>query len=114
MKSLPKQRDQSWYYYFHRDYGHDTEECYNLKNQIEDLIRRGHLNRCIRKPREPSPHPKGPMEKRIDVIGLTIPIDEVVTTTPGPIWMEKIHHYKKDETLPIDKAASRHVKRAEA
>ncbi|RWV78737.1 hypothetical protein GW17_00060247 [Ensete ventricosum] len=53
---------------FHRDYRHDTEECYDLKNQIEDLIHHGHLDRYVRKPHEPSLHPKGLVEHHIYVI----------------------------------------------
>ncbi|RZS14889.1 hypothetical protein BHM03_00046632 [Ensete ventricosum] len=68
MKTRREERDQTRYYHFHRYYGHDTEECHDLKNQIEDLIHRGHLNRYVRKPSEPSPHPKGPVEKLIDII----------------------------------------------
>ncbi|GAV61738.1 hypothetical protein CFOL_v3_05264, partial [Cephalotus follicularis] len=33
-----------WYY---RDHVHDTEECRQLKNQIEDLIRKGHLRKYV-------------------------------------------------------------------
>ncbi|RRT54766.1 hypothetical protein B296_00018231 [Ensete ventricosum] len=67
IKSRAEDRDRGRYCCFHRDYGHDTE-CYDLKNQIEDLIHRGHRDRYIRRPCEPSLCPKGPMEKQVDVI----------------------------------------------
>ncbi|RRT67949.1 hypothetical protein B296_00025930 [Ensete ventricosum] len=46
MKSPRELRDWTKYYRFHRDYGHDTEECHDLQNQIE-LIRKGHLGHYI-------------------------------------------------------------------
>ncbi|GAV83175.1 hypothetical protein CFOL_v3_26625, partial [Cephalotus follicularis] len=32
---------------YHRDEGHDTEECRQLKNQIEDLIRKGYMRKYV-------------------------------------------------------------------
>ncbi|GAV65268.1 LOW QUALITY PROTEIN: hypothetical protein CFOL_v3_08783, partial [Cephalotus follicularis] len=32
---------------FHRDHDHDTEECRQLKNKIEDLIQKGHLPKYV-------------------------------------------------------------------
>ncbi|XP_027174417.1 uncharacterized protein LOC113774040 [Coffea eugenioides] len=43
-------RDQGLYYAYHRDVGHDTEDCRHLKKDIEKLIRRGHLGQFIRGP----------------------------------------------------------------
>ncbi|RZR72808.1 hypothetical protein BHM03_00017264 [Ensete ventricosum] len=68
MRSRAEDRDRRRYCHFYHDYGHDTAECYDLKNQIEDLIHHGHLDRHIMKLRELSLHPKGLVERQIDVI----------------------------------------------
>ena len=41
-------RDTTKFYHFHNDYGHDTNECNQLKDEIEFLIRQGHLRRYVR------------------------------------------------------------------
>ena len=41
MKGDPNKRNKNKYFCFHRDHGHDTDECYDLKQQIENLIRQG-------------------------------------------------------------------------
>ncbi|GAV60338.1 hypothetical protein CFOL_v3_03869, partial [Cephalotus follicularis] len=35
------------YYRYYRDHGHDTDECWQLKNQIEDLIHKGYLRKYV-------------------------------------------------------------------
>ncbi|RRT50369.1 hypothetical protein B296_00051787 [Ensete ventricosum] len=61
---------------FRKEYDHDNE-CRDLKNQIEDLIRKGHVGHHVRDwiptperqhNRNHLPHPKEPIEKQIDVI----------------------------------------------
>ena len=32
---------------FHRNHGHDTDECFDLKQQIENLIRQGKLRNFL-------------------------------------------------------------------
>ena len=47
MKSDPATRDNTKYYEFHMDYGHRTDNCIQLKREIEYLIQRGYLRRFI-------------------------------------------------------------------
>ena len=47
MKSDPATRDNTMYCEFHRDYGHRTDNCIQLRREIEYLIQRGYLRRFI-------------------------------------------------------------------
>ncbi|KAG1365253.1 putative Retrotransposon gag protein [Cocos nucifera] len=49
LRSPPNKRDRSKYCLYHRDHGHDTEECIQLQDEIEELIRKGRLGRFIRR-----------------------------------------------------------------
>ncbi|XP_058111565.1 uncharacterized protein LOC131254882 [Magnolia sinica] len=45
MKADSDHRDKRKYYRFHRDHCHNTADCVDLKDEIEALIRKGHLRR---------------------------------------------------------------------
>ena len=47
MKSDPATKDNTKYCEFHRDYGHHTDNCIQLRREIEYLIQRGYLRRFI-------------------------------------------------------------------
>ena len=47
MKSNPARRDDTKYCEFHKDHGHRTDDCIQLKKEIDYLIRRGHLSRYV-------------------------------------------------------------------
>ncbi|KAL5777701.1 hypothetical protein ACOSP7_010627 [Xanthoceras sorbifolium] len=47
MTSAPQKRDKDKYCRFHRDHGHDTSKCFQLKDYIENLIRDENLKEFI-------------------------------------------------------------------
>ena len=51
LKSDLAKRSRNKYFRFHRDHGHDTADCYDLKQQIEALIREGKLQKFVSKER---------------------------------------------------------------
>ncbi|XP_075644957.1 uncharacterized protein LOC142615940 [Castanea sativa] len=47
MKGDLNKRNKNKYCRFHRDHGHDTDECYDLKQYVENLIRQGKLRNFL-------------------------------------------------------------------
>ena len=47
MKGDPNKYNRNKYCRFHRDHGHDMDECFDLKQQIENLIRQGKLRNFL-------------------------------------------------------------------
>ena len=47
MRSDPTKRDNTKYCEFHRDHGHRTGDCIQLRKEIEYLIRRGYLRHFV-------------------------------------------------------------------
>ena len=43
MKGDPNKRNRNKYCRFHKDHEHDTDECFDLKQQIENLISQGKI-----------------------------------------------------------------------
>ena len=47
MKGDPNKRNRNKYCCFRRDHTHDTNECFDLKQQIENLIKQGKLRNFL-------------------------------------------------------------------
>ncbi|XP_050257741.1 uncharacterized protein LOC126702920 [Quercus robur] len=63
LKGDPNKRPRDKYCRFHRDHGHDTANCYDLKQQIEAFIRQGKLQRFVNKERTDPPQGKAPQRE---------------------------------------------------
>ena len=55
LKGDPRKRSRDKYCRFHRDHGHNTFDCYDLKQQIEALIKQRKLQRFVSKERTNPP-----------------------------------------------------------
>lgn len=78
-KGDPNKRRRNKYCRFHRDHRHDTYECYDLKQQIETLIKQGKLQQFVKNGenllRDPKPNQqakerlKAPLEEIRVIVG---------------------------------------------
>ena len=55
LKGDPNKKSRDKYCHFHHDHGHDTADRYDLKQQIENLIKQGKLQRFVNKERTDPP-----------------------------------------------------------
>ncbi|XP_030941109.1 uncharacterized protein LOC115965930 [Quercus lobata] len=63
LKGDPNKRLRDKYCHFHCDHGHDTADCYDLKQQIEALIKQGKLQKFVRKERADPPPQEQPRQR---------------------------------------------------
>ena len=78
MKSDPAKRHNTKYCEFYKGHGHRTDDCIQLKNEIEYLVRHGHLSHYVASkgqervqpppPRQPAPVQHQPLLGEIHVI----------------------------------------------
>ncbi|GKF74712.1 hypothetical protein Tco_0221044, partial [Tanacetum coccineum] len=54
MKTPVEKRNGNKFYEFHREVGHNTDECMHLKRQIEELIKAGKLSHVIKELKQSS------------------------------------------------------------
>ena len=60
LKRDPNKRPRDKYCRFHQDHGHDTANCYDLKQQIEALISQGKLQKVVSRERTDTPEEQAP------------------------------------------------------
>ena len=102
LHSSPHARDKNKYCRFHKDHGHYTEDCRDLKEQIEELIRKRKLQKYVKKGEYsnfkggskgqrdfPSRNDDFPHQPPQDIIG------EIKTIAGGPITGRSFRSLKK-------------------
>ena len=47
IKSDPRKRNKKKYYEFHQDHGHNTKDYFQLKEQIDNLIKKWYLRKYL-------------------------------------------------------------------
>nr|GEV76593.1 reverse transcriptase domain-containing protein [Tanacetum cinerariifolium] len=73
---------------FHNDKGHSTDECMQLKKQIEELVRAGKLSRLIKEIKQGRDQSKKVTQSFEHVREITFPSLATISGTEGPLVIE--------------------------
>ena len=107
LRSDPAKRDNTKYYEFHRDHGHRTDDCIQLRKEIKYLIRRGHLRRYVASEGQDQVQPPPPRQPT--PAQHQLPLGEIHVISGGFTGGEEsssarksyLHNIKSRETLEI-------------
>ena len=104
LHSSPNVRNKKKYYRFHKDHGHYTKDCTDLKEQIKELIQKGKLQKFLKK--GDSSRSKGNNKDKHEVAPRDedhishrpqIAIGEIETITRGPSIGRSFRSLKKSQ-----------------
>ena len=59
MKTSDKRRNNSKYCRYHKDHGHEIDDCWKLKEEIKKLIQRGQFRQYVNKKKDAPSKVKG-------------------------------------------------------
>ncbi|XP_075669955.1 uncharacterized protein LOC142639697 [Castanea sativa] len=101
-------RSRDTYCRFHCDHGHDTADCYDLKQQIEALIRQGKLQRFVSKNRTNPPQDPAPRRENERPRPLIRDIRMIIRGTAalssskkaGKMYLRMVHSVQLAGTIP--------------
>ena len=84
MAGDPSKRNQNLYCHYHQDHGHTTEDCRNLWNHLDQLVREGKLRHLLH---PSSGHPGQAMQESRKDVSLRPPTGtiHVILAAPGRI-----------------------------
>ncbi|GFZ10537.1 hypothetical protein Acr_21g0011360 [Actinidia rufa] len=109
IKTDPQKRNRNKYCEFHRDHGHNTEDYFQLKEQIADLIKRGYLSKYV----ADRPPPNSPERRCIPLELLASPSsgvpNQILQTEKNSTWMDEIIAYLQRGILPKHKLQARRL-----
>ena len=102
LHSSPNVRDKKKYCRFHKDHGYYTEDCRDLKKQIEEPIRKGKLRKYVKKgdfskskDNSKDKHEASPREKDYTSHRPQSVIGEIKTIIGGPSTRGSFRSLKK-------------------
>ena len=105
MKTPFGRKNKNKYCRYHRDYGHDTEDCFELKEEIKALICRGQLRHFVAGPNAPAAEPQRRRNDQASPPPNPPPVQEIRTIIGGSGYVGNSNRARKiyaRQTRPED------------